>query len=47
MILVFQHDLYHEGSLVTNGIKYVMRSDIMYYTNDDEEEESNQIIEQL
>lgn len=29
-ILIFQHDLLHEGSQVTEGIKYVVRSDILY-----------------
>ncbi|GJJ68973.1 hypothetical protein EMPS_01319 [Entomortierella parvispora] len=29
-ILVFQHDLVHEGSKVTEGVKYVVRSDILY-----------------
>ncbi|KAF9359086.1 hypothetical protein BGX26_000186 [Mortierella sp. AD094] len=29
-VLVFQHDLVHEGSKVTEGLKYVIRSDILY-----------------
>ncbi|KAG0369809.1 hypothetical protein BC939DRAFT_445906 [Gamsiella multidivaricata] len=29
-VLVFQHDLVHEGSRVTEGVKYVIRSDILY-----------------
>jgi hypothetical protein len=28
--LLFQHFLLHEGSAVTRGVKYVMRSDVMY-----------------
>ena len=28
--LIFQHDLEHEGKAVTQGIKYVLRTDIMY-----------------
>ncbi|KAF9998133.1 hypothetical protein BGZ80_003692 [Entomortierella chlamydospora] len=28
--LVFQHNLVHEGSKVTEGVKYVIRSDILY-----------------
>jgi prolyl 4-hydroxylase len=28
--LIFQHDLEHEGSAVKQGIKYVLRTDIMY-----------------
>jgi predicted 2-oxoglutarate/Fe(II)-dependent dioxygenase YbiX len=30
MALLFQHPILHEGSEVTSGIKYVVRSDIMY-----------------
>ncbi|WP_422932151.1 prolyl hydroxylase family protein [Singulisphaera sp. PoT] len=30
MALIFKHDLPHEGSAVKQGIKYVLRSDIMY-----------------
>merc|ERR1711976_202589 len=29
-VLVFQHDILHEGSLLEDGIKYSMRTDIMY-----------------
>lgn len=32
-ILIFDHDIYHEGARVENGTKYCIRSDIMY-TND-------------
>lgn len=32
MALLFQHRVLHEGSVVTRGIKYVLRSDIMYRT---------------
>ena len=28
--LLFQHPILHEGSEVTSGIKYAIRSDIMY-----------------
>ncbi|CAO3569001.1 unnamed protein product [Mortierella alpina] len=28
--LIFQHDLVHEGSKVLEGVKYVIRSDILY-----------------
>ncbi|KAG0346163.1 hypothetical protein BG004_002285 [Podila humilis] len=31
-LLVFQHDLLHEGSPVLGGVKYVIRSDILYGT---------------
>ncbi|XP_037050635.1 probable prolyl 4-hydroxylase 3 [Bradysia coprophila] len=30
MILVFEHDLYHEGSLVRSGFKYTIRTDVLY-----------------
>lgn len=30
MALLFQHPIIHEGSLVTAGVKYVARSDLMY-----------------
>lgn len=30
MILVFNHTLFHEGSEVTSGKKYVLRSDVMF-----------------
>ena len=33
MALIFLHSLYHEGSEVTQGVKYVLRSDVMYRTN--------------
>lgn len=30
MLLVFQHNIYHEGEKLTSGLKYMMRSDVMY-----------------
>ncbi len=30
MALVFEHGLIHEGSEVTHGVKYVLRSDVMF-----------------
>lgn len=30
MALVFQHRLLHEGCTVRSGVKYVLRSDVMY-----------------
>jgi hypothetical protein len=30
MALIFYHKLYHEGSEVLTGIKYVLRTDVMY-----------------
>ncbi len=32
MAVIFLHSLYHEGSEVTQGVKYVLRSDVMYRT---------------
>ena len=29
-VLVFQHDILHEGSLLEEGIKYSVRTDVMY-----------------
>ena len=29
-VLVFQHNLLHQGSVVTSGVKYVMRTDLMF-----------------
>lgn len=34
-VLIFQHDLEHEGSAVQLGIKYVLRTDIMYRLEDE------------
>jgi hypothetical protein len=30
MALLFQHALVHEGCVVTHGVKYALRSDVMY-----------------
>jgi prolyl 4-hydroxylase len=30
MALIFRHDIFHEGSVVTKGTKYVLRTDVMY-----------------
>ncbi|KAL3773437.1 hypothetical protein ACHAW5_006921 [Stephanodiscus triporus] len=32
-VLIFDHDLVHEGSIVTEGIKYSVRTDIMFATH--------------
>jgi hypothetical protein len=29
-VLIFQHDIYHSGAEVTKGIKYAVRTDVMY-----------------
>ena len=29
-VLVFQHDILHEGSILVQGTKYTMRTDVMY-----------------
>ncbi|XP_060601017.1 uncharacterized protein LOC132754407 [Ruditapes philippinarum] len=33
MVLVFQHDIMHEGSALLEGRKYSMRTDVMYSAN--------------
>lgn len=30
MVLLFQHDILHEGSILRDGVKYCLRSDVMY-----------------
>lgn len=30
MALIFEHELVHEGAELTEGVKYVLRSDVMY-----------------
>jgi predicted 2-oxoglutarate/Fe(II)-dependent dioxygenase YbiX len=35
MALLFQHPLIHEGSVVTSGVKYVCRTDLMYRNSAD------------
>eukprot|EP01098_Paradermamoeba_levis_P009360 TRINITY_DN3890_c0_g1_i1.p1 TRINITY_DN3890_c0_g1~~TRINITY_DN3890_c0_g1_i1.p1 ORF type:complete len:210 (+),score=49.67 TRINITY_DN3890_c0_g1_i1:215-844(+) len=30
MVLIFQHDILHEGTKITKGTKYVIRTDVMY-----------------
>lgn len=34
MALVFPHRLRHQGSVVTNGVKYVLRTDVLYTNNE-------------
>ena len=29
-VLVFQHDIFHEGSKLLDGTKYLIRADVMY-----------------
>jgi prolyl 4-hydroxylase len=35
-LLIFLHQLTHEGSEITKGIKYVLRTDVMYQLNTNE-----------
>ena len=32
-VLIFDHDLYHEGEKVTRGTKYALRTDMMFQTH--------------
>ena len=34
--LIFKHDIYHSGREVTRGVKYVLRTDVMYELTDNE-----------
>jgi hypothetical protein len=29
--VIFNHDVEHEGEVITNGTKYILRTDIMFY----------------
>ena len=29
-VLVFDHELFHEGALLKEGVKYAIRTDVMY-----------------
>ena len=29
-LIVFDHDLWHDGAVVTDGVKYILRSDLLY-----------------
>ena len=33
-VLIFQHDIWHKGSQVQGGVKYCMRTDVMYTRED-------------
>lgn len=35
-VLVFEHRLWHEGSLLTSGNKYTFRTDVLYQLREDE-----------
>ena len=36
LVLVFQHVISHEGMRVNGGVKYAIRSDVMYSRTDDD-----------
>jgi len=42
MVLIFQHNILHEGQLLTGGKKYLMRSDVMYREQTEMEHKSNE-----
>lgn len=29
-VLIFDHDHLHEGSMITKGVKYIIRGDVLY-----------------
>jgi len=31
--LIFEHQIYHEGAMLTDGQKYLLRTDVMYHNN--------------
>eukprot|EP01084_Bolivina_argentea_P172435 298688_1 len=39
MVLLFQHDIWHEGVELIKGKKYIIRTDIMYEANECVEDE--------
>ncbi|KAF2070499.1 hypothetical protein CYY_008182 [Polysphondylium violaceum] len=40
-VLVFQHDIWHDGEILNDGEKYIIRSDIMYCKRDDKRDEDS------
>jgi len=47
MILVFQHDILHEGSVVKSGTKYTIRGDVLYSYQEQDEPSSNSIADKV
>jgi tetratricopeptide (TPR) repeat protein len=47
MLLVFQHNIYHEGEELRGGLKYMMRSDVMYRLEDAENQDDSVAAKQL
>ena len=37
MALIFEHNIFHEGSLLNDGLKYTLRTDIMFVERKKEE----------
>eukprot|EP01083_Nonionella_stella_P303071 1047629_1 len=42
MALLFEHRIYHEGGTLLNGVKYLLRTDVMY-TYDEVEEDNEDV----
>jgi hypothetical protein len=32
-VLIYEHDILHEGSIIKSGRKYLLRTDVMYSSN--------------
>ncbi|GAM27865.1 hypothetical protein SAMD00019534_110410, partial [Acytostelium subglobosum LB1] len=45
-VLVFQHDMWHDGETVNAGLKYIMRTDVMYRRVDTTRTAQEQLNEQ-
>ena len=43
MVIMFQHDIFHEGAMLEEGTKYIVRTDVMYtkrmYSKEDMEKD--------
>lgn len=42
MVLLFQHNIWHEGEELVKGKKYIIRSDIMYEANETQDDQKEQ-----
>ena len=42
MVLMFEHRILHEGAKLLKGVKYIIRTDVMYTYDEVEEDETDQ-----